>query len=148
MESRPLPECDGVRRRRQCKKCNKRFTTHERVVHVDLKVIKKNGKVEQYDRDKLLKGVNKACYKRRVTKEQMEEMVDEIETKLLNRKTVEIKSSEIGRMVLSRLKKVDQLAYLRFASVYMDFEEADDFKRFINDSHKLPVNESINEEQK
>lgn len=148
LESRALPECDGVRRRRQCKKCNKRFTTHERVVHVDLKVIKKNGKVEQYDRDKLLKGVNKACYKRRVTKEQMEEMVDEIETKLLNRKTVEIKSSEIGRMVLSRLKKVDQLAYLRFASVYMDFEEADDFKRFINDSHKLPVNESINEEQK
>ncbi len=148
LESRALPEDDGIRRRRQCKKCNKRFTTHERVVHVDLKVIKKNGKVAQYDREKLLKGINKACYKRKVTKDQMEEMVDEIETKLLNRKTVEIKSSEIGRMVLSRLKKVDQLAYLRFASVYMDFEEADDFKRFINDSHKLSVNEPANEEQK
>jgi len=131
LESRDLPGYEGVRRRRQCKKCNKRFTTHEKVVRIDLKVIKKNGRMELYDREKLLKGIKKACYKRRVSNDQMEEMVDDIETKLLNRKQIEIKSSDIGKMVLSRLKKADELAYLRFASVYMDFEEADDFKRFV-----------------
>ncbi|SRR5258706_3723499 len=140
LESRALPGDEGIRRRRQCKKCDKRFTTHEKVVNIDLKVIKKSGKVEQYDREKLLKGVNKACYKRRVTKEQMENLVDEIETKLLNRKTVEIKSSDIGRMVLNRLKKVDELAYMRFASVYLDFDDAEDFKQFVADSEKLQIN--------
>jgi transcriptional repressor NrdR len=110
------------------------------VVNIDLKVIKKSGKVEQYSREKLLKGVNKACYKRRVTADQMESLVDEIETKLLNRKTVEIKSSDIGKMVLSRLKKVDELAYMRFASVYLDFDEAEDFKQFVADSGKLLIN--------
>jgi transcriptional repressor NrdR len=140
LESRGLPGDEGIRRRRQCKKCDKRFTTHETVVNLDLKVIKKNGKIEQYDREKLLKGVNKACYKRKVTREQMENLVDEIETKLLNRKTVEIKSSDIGRMVLNRLKKVDELAYMRFASVYLDFDDADDFKRFVADSEKLLIN--------
>lgn len=137
LESRGLPDEDGIRRRRQCKHCNKRFTTHEKVVNIDLKVIKKSGKVEQYNREKLLKGVNKACYKRKVTEEQMENLVDEIETKLLNRKTVEIKSSDIGRMVMSRLKKIDELAYMRFASVYLDFDEAEDFKRFVADSEKI-----------
>lgn len=140
LESRGLPGEEGIRRRRECKKCNKRFTTHEKVVNIDLKVIKKNGKVEQYSREKLLKGVNKACYKRKVTQEQMESLVDEIETKLLNRKTVEIKSSDIGKMVLSRLKKVDELAYMRFASVYLDFDEAEDFKQFVADSGKLQIN--------
>ena len=137
LESRGLPDEGGVRRRRQCKKCNKRFTTHEKVVNIDLKVIKKNGRVEQYNREKLLKGVNKACYKRKVLTEDMEELVDEIETKLLNRKTVEIKSSDIGKMVLCRLKKVDELAYMRFASVYLDFDEAEDFKLFVSESGKL-----------
>lgn len=137
LESRGLPDEGGIRRRRQCKKCDKRFTTHEKVVNIDLKVIKKSGRVEQYNREKLLKGVNKACYKRKVSGEQMEELVDEIETKLLNRKTVEIRSSDIGRMVLCRLKKVDELAYMRFASVYLDFDEAEDFKRFVADSGKL-----------
>jgi len=140
LESRGLPDEVGIRRRRQCKRCAKRFTTHERVVNIDLKVIKKSGKVEQYNRDKLLKGVNKACYKRKVTDEQVEGLVDEIETKLLNRKTVEIRSSDIGKMVLSRLKKLDELAYMRFASVYLDFDDADDFKKFVADSGKFQVN--------
>lgn len=140
LESRSLPDEDGIRRRRQCKRCEKRFTTHEKVVNIDLKVVKKNGKLEQYSREKLLKGVNKACYKRKVSTEQMENLVDEIETKLLNRKTTEIKSSDIGRMVMSRLKKVDELAYMRFASVYLDFDEAEDFKRFVAESEKLPIN--------
>ena len=91
LESRGLPSEVGIRRRRECKKCGKRFTTHERVVNIDLKVIKKSGRVEQYDREKLLKGIKKACYKRKVEEDEIENLVDEIETKLLNRKTVEIK---------------------------------------------------------
>lgn len=133
LESRGLPGSEGVRRRRQCKKCGKRFTTHERIVHIDLKVIKKSGRVEQYDREKLLKGVSKACYKRKVSREEIENLVDEVECKMLNRKTIEIKSSDIGKMVLARLKKLDELAYMRFASVYMDFDNASDFKEFVND---------------
>lgn len=132
LESRSLPGQEGVRRRRECKKCSKRFTTHERVVNLDLKVVKKGGRTEDYDREKLLKGVKKACWKRPVDDSQMELIVDEIEMKLLNRKTVKIKSADIGKMVLSRLKKVDGLAYLRFASVYMDFEGVSDFKSFLS----------------
>lgn len=131
LESRDLPGESGIRRRRQCKKCKKRFTTHERLVHIDLKVIKRSGRVEQYDRDKLLKGIKKACYKRKVDDSEMENLVDEIETKLLNRKTVEIKSSDIGKMVLSRLLKLDDLAYMRFASIYMNFANAKEFKEFV-----------------
>lgn len=142
LESRGLPGAEGVRRRRQCKKCEKRFTTHEKVVHIDLKVIKKNGRMEQYEREKLIKGVGKACYKRKVTREQIENLVDEIEGKLLNRKTVEIKSSDIGRMVLNRLRRLDELAYMRFASVYMDFENPEDFKKFVVDSKDLIINEN------
>lgn len=131
LESRALPSSDGIRRRRECKKCVKRFTTHEKVVNLDLKVIKKDGRKEDYDREKLLKGVKKACYKRGVKSEVIENLVDEIEMKLLKRKTIQIKSSEIGRMVLNRLKKIDELAYMRFASVYMDFSDANDFRNFI-----------------
>lgn len=137
LESRSLPSDQGVRRRRRCKKCAKRFTTHETVVNIDLKVIKKNGRVEQYDREKLLKGVGKACYKRKVTKEEVENLVDEVECRLLNRKTIEIKSSDIGKMVLNRLKRLDELAYMRFASVYMDFKNAEDFKQFVLASRKI-----------
>lgn len=131
LESRDLPAETGIRRRRQCKKCGKRFTTNEKVVHIDLKVIKKNGRVEQYDRDKLMKGIKKACYKRKVEDGEIENLVDEIETKLLNRKTVEIKSSDVGKMVLSRLLKLDDLAYMRFASIYLNFTDAAEFKKFV-----------------
>jgi len=133
LESRTLPEGDGLRRRRLCNKCKKRFTTHEKVVNLDIKVIKKSGKIEQYDRNKLYKGILKACFKRNVSDKLIEEMVDEIEIKVLNKKTSEIKSREIGKMVLSRLKKVDDLAYVRFSSVYMDFGDLKDFQKFIND---------------
>lgn len=133
LESRNLPEGEGMRRRRQCNKCKKRFTTHEKVVNIDLKVIKKGGRVEQYDREKLYKGVAKACFKREVKIKEIENVVDDIETKILNRKTTEIKSCDIGRMVLSRLRKIDDLAYVRFASVYMDFGDIKDFKKFIDD---------------
>ncbi len=139
MESRDLPSDEGIRRRRECKKCSKRFTTHERVVNIDLKVIKKSGKVEQYSREKLLKGISKACYKRKIDEVEIENLVDDIETRLLNRKTVEIKSSDIGKMVLSRLQKLDDLAYMRFASVYLDFSDAQEFREFVASSKKLAI---------
>ncbi len=133
LESRVLSTGDGIRRRRRCLKCNKRFTTHERVVNIDLKVIKKKGRVEQYDREKLMKGVVKACYKRNVKTEIIEDLVDKIELKLMNKKTTEIKSCDIGRLVMESLKKIDNLAYLRFASVYLDFSGLADFKKFVNE---------------
>lgn len=131
LESRLLPGEAGIRRRRECKKCNKRFTTHEMIVNLDLKVIKKGGKLEDYDREKLLKGVRKACYKRQVKEKAIENMIDKIEMRLLKRRTTKIKSSDIGKLVLSRLKKIDELAYMRFASVYMDFTDAKAFRQFI-----------------
>ncbi len=121
-----------MRRRRECKKCGKRFTTFEKVGNLDLKVIKKDGRVEGFDREKVIRGVKKACWKRPVTQEAMENLVDDIELKLLNRATTRIPSGDIGKMILARLKKLDDVAYLRFASVYLDFESATDFAKIIN----------------
>ena len=131
VESRTLPGGDGIRRRRKCLICSKRFTTHEKIVNIDLKVLKKSGKVEQYAREKLLKGIVKACYKRNISSEFMEEMGDSIEAKLLSRKDLNVRSDVIGKLVMNSLKKVDKLAYLRFASVYLDFETFGDFKKFL-----------------
>lgn len=132
LESRVLPEGSGLRRRRECKKCGKRFTTYEKMVSLDLKVVKKDGRVEDFEREKVMRGIKKACWKRPVTDEQMESIVDDIELKLLNRRTTKIPSSDVGKMVMNRLKKVDDVAYLRFASVYLDFSSAADFARVIN----------------
>lgn len=131
IESRVFPDGEGIRRRRRCLKCNKRFTTHERVVNIDLKIVKKSGKVEQYDRDKLTKGVIKACYKRGISNLAVEEMIDRIETKLMNKEGLMVKSCDVGKMVMTNLRKLDKLAYLRFASVYLDFDSFGDFKNFL-----------------
>jgi transcriptional repressor NrdR len=132
MESRLLPDFVGLRRRRRCVSCNKRFTTHEKVVSLDLKIIKKDGRIELYDREKLVKGIRKSCYKRHVSEDVIQSLVDDLEHRMLGRKIIQVKSSDVGKMVLSRLKKIDSLAYYRFASVYMEFESANDFKLFIN----------------
>lgn len=121
-----------VRRRRECEHCAKRFTTYEKVESLQLKVIKKDGRLEDYQREKLKGGIVKALEKRPVGGEQVEALIDDIEVKLLNRKSTEISSADIGRMVLNRLKKIDQVAYLRFASVFLEFGELSDFKREIN----------------
>ena len=131
LESRVLPLGEGMRRRRECRKCGKRFTTYEKVANLDLKVVKKSGGVEEFDREKIMKGIRKACWKRPVTDEQVTDLVDDIELKLLNRKTTKIPSCDIGKMILSRLKKLDDIAYLRFASVYLEFENAADFAKLI-----------------
>ena len=128
MESRLTEDGTTMRRRRECSKCTKRFTTYERAEGVDIRVIKKFGKVENYDREKLKRGIMKSTWKRPVSMEQVEEMLDEVE-KVLRRKTsTEVRSWEVGNLVINRLKKLDPLAYLLFASVYREFESLSDFE--------------------
>lgn len=127
LESRITAEGGAMRRRRECVKCSKRFTTYERAEGVDIKVVKKSGKIEDFDREKLKRGVMKATWKRPVTMEQIEGMVDEIERILRRKNSTEVRSWEVGNLVINRLKKIDPLAYLLFASVYREFESLADF---------------------
>ncbi len=131
LESRITAEGGAMRRRRECVKCSKRFTTYERAEGVDIRVVKKTGKVEDFDREKLKRGVMKATWKRPVTMEEIEAMVDEIERILRRKTTTEVRSWEIGNLVINRLKKIDPLAYLLFASVYREFENLSDFEEEI-----------------
>ena len=130
LESRDAKEGKATRRRRECVKCSKRFTTYEEVGNIELKVIKKDGRVEDYKREKLDKCFDKACWK--LTPEKRSEQIDEIEMKLLNWKTVEIPSREIGLMVMEKLKDIDPVAYIRFATVYLDVSNLSDFQTLIN----------------
>ncbi|MFH1199655.1 MAG: transcriptional regulator NrdR [Candidatus Micrarchaeota archaeon] len=134
LDSRDADDFEITRRRRECDKCKKRFTTYERVEMVDLLVHKKDGKSEHFDRSKLEKGITRACEKRAVAKEKIEEMVDEIERELRRKKTTEVTSAEIGELVMKKLKAVDKVAYIRFASVYRDFTDVEDFE---NELHRL-----------
>jgi transcriptional repressor NrdR len=117
-----------TRRRRECLSCSKRFTTYERIESVNLIVIKKDGSREQFDRDKIEKGILKACEKRPVSVEKIKEIASEIEFHLRNKDSIEIPSSLIGKIVMNRLKKIDKIAYIRFASVYKDFKDPDEFQ--------------------
>lgn len=130
LESRDAEDGRATRRRRECLRCKKRFTTYEKVGNIELKVVKKDGRVEDYQREKLERCFDKACWK--LTAEQKAQMIDEIEKKLLNYKTVEIPSREIGVMVMEKLKGLDPIAYIRFATVYLDIRTMDDFKKLIN----------------
>lgn len=121
-----------TRRRRECSSCGKRFTTYERVENIDLKVVKKDGSLEDFDREKIKSGILKACEKRPVEEEEIEKIIEDIEMRLLNRQSTEISSSDVGRMVLTRLKKLDKVAYLRFASVFLEFENVEEFKKEIS----------------
>jgi len=131
LESRITAEGGAMRRRRECPKCSKRFTTYERAEGVDIKVVKKSGKIVDFDREKLKRGIMKATWKRPVSMEQIESMVDEIERILRRKNTTEVRSWEIGNLVINRLKKIDPLAYLLFASVYREFESLGDFEEEI-----------------
>ena len=118
----------GIRRRRECLKCKKRFTTYEKIERSDLHVIKKDKSREKFDREKLEKGINKAFEKRPVSKEKIEKMINEIEEQLRRKGKKEIKSSIIGELVIKKIKKLDNVAYIRFASVYRNFQDVKDFK--------------------
>lgn len=131
IETREREDSAITRRRRECPKCQKRFTTYERVENVPLIVIKKDGRRENFDREKLRGGILKACEKRPVSFEIIEELVDKIERNLRKRDSAEVSSRNIGSMILRELKKIDKVAYLRFASVYLDFEDLADFEDII-----------------
>jgi len=125
-----------TRRRRECLKCEKRFTTYERVDLADLMIVKKNGSRESFSRDKLLNGLRKACEKRPVTQEKIDEVASVIEAKLRNTEKLEIESRKVGELVMRELKKLDKVAYIRFASVYMEFEDIQSFEKEIKDLKK------------
>jgi len=111
-------------------KCKKRFTTYESVGNIELKILKKDGRIEQYQREKLERCFEKACWK--LDSEERGKLIDEIEMKLLNWETVEIPSREIGKMVMEKLKDIDPLAYARFATVYLDLKNIKEFKNLLN----------------
>lgn len=131
IDSRPTEEGHAIRRRRGCDKCNKRFTTYEKVEETILMVVKKDGKREAFDRSKLLRGIARACEKRPVTMAAMEGMVDEIERTLGSTMEKEVASDMIGELVMDQLKKVDEVAYVRFASVYRQFTDVNTFVKEI-----------------
>lgn len=137
VDSRPTEEETAIRRRRECEKCTKRFTTYEKIEEVPLVIIKKDGSREVYQRGKLINGFLKACEKRPVSLKQIEEVVDEIEKELYNSMDKEIDSKKIGEMVMKRLKQLDDVAYVRFASVYRQFK---DLNTFMDELNKL-INE-------
>lgn len=134
LESRDAKDGKATRRRRECLKCSKRFTTYEEVGNIDLKVIKKDGRLEDYRREKLEKCFDKAVWK--LDENVKSRLIDEIEMKLLNWKSVEIPSKEIGKLVLEKLKGIDEVAYIRFATVYMDMKNINDFEKLINSYKK------------
>ncbi|SDK42544.1 transcriptional regulator NrdR [Sediminibacillus albus] len=123
LDSRPIEEGRSIRRRRECEECSFRFTTFERLEEVPLIVVKKEGTREEYSREKLMRGLIKACEKRPVALEQIESIAVEVEKELRNRGTSEVQSKEIGEMVMDRLSSVDEVAYVRFASVYRQFKD-------------------------
>lgn len=123
----------GIRRRRECINCKKRFTTYEKIEHNDLYVIKKDGTRQRFEREKLQKGIEKAFEKRPVSKEKIDNVINEIEELLRKKGNKEIKSSIIGEIVIKKIKKLDNVAYIRFASVYRDFKDVNDFKKEIKE---------------
>ena len=125
-DSRPT-ENSSIRRRRECLSCKHRFTTYEFIEKVPLFVIKKNGSKEVFDRQKILVGLIKSCYKRPVSTEQLEDLAKDIEQELINSLRTEVPSEEVGTMVMERLKDLDEVSYVRFASVYREFKDIETF---------------------
>ncbi len=136
VDSRPVEDNNSIRRRRMCDVCGKRFTTYEKVESIPLSVIKKDQTREQYDRSKLQAGVLRACYKRPIPIEKIEEMIDSVEGAVFNMEEREIASTKIGEIVMEHLKNLDAVAYVRFASVYREFKDVstfmDELKKFMN----------------
>jgi transcriptional repressor NrdR len=134
IDSRPADDSNSIRRRRVCDECSKRFTTYEKVETIPLIVIKKDQNREQYDRSKIEAGVLRACHKRPISAEQITALVDEVETGIFSKEEKEIDSSEIGEIVMDKLKNLEAVAYVRFASVYREFK---DVNTFMNELKKI-----------
>ena len=127
IDSRPAEENNSIRRRRQCEVCGKRFTTYEKVETIPLIVIKKDDNREPYDRSKIERGIVRSCHKRPVSYDQIVSTVEEIEAEIFNKEEKEISSNEIGEIVMDKIKELDQVAYVRFASVYREFKDVNIF---------------------
>jgi transcriptional repressor NrdR len=127
IDSREARTGDLIRRRRECLKCGRRFTTYERIDEIPYMVIKKDGRRERFDRQKILQGLLKSCEKRPVPTAKLESMVDEVERAVQEAKERELTTQELGELLMVRLKKLDKVAYVRFASVYMDFKDVKEF---------------------
>lgn len=127
VDSRPVEEENSIRRRRVCDACGKRFTTYEKIETIPLMVIKKDLSRERYDRSKIMDGILLACHKRPVPVQTINELVDQIELEIFNRQDKEVPSTEIGELVMNQLMALDQVAYVRFASVYREFKDANTF---------------------
>ncbi|NLM97884.1 MAG: transcriptional repressor NrdR [Halanaerobiaceae bacterium] len=129
IDSRYTEEHTCIRRRRECMKCKERFTTYERLEDLPLMVIKKDGHMELFDRNKLMTGLLKACEKRSVSQEELEQLIADIEQEFRNEMKQEVHSSEIGELVMNRLREIDEVAYVRFASVYRQFKDVEKFRQ-------------------
>lgn len=132
LESRVVDEGHAIRRRRECDKCSKRFTTYEKVRGSVLWVVKKDGKREPFDREKVKRGILRAIEKRPVSLDLADDVVDQVEREMLRKEKEEVTSKTVGRAVLRRLEKIDKVAWLRFASVYLQFEDFKDFEEAID----------------
>jgi transcriptional repressor NrdR len=128
VDSRESKEADAIRRRRECERCNKRFTTYERIDEIPYMVVKKDGRREKFDRQKILGGLLHACQKRPVPGAALERIVDETEAFVVDSPERERTTSEVGELIMTRLKEIDTVAYIRFASVYRDFKDVREFK--------------------
>lgn len=144
IDSRSQDDNSTIKRRRLCEKCGKRFTTYERIDTIPMTVIKNNGTRETFDKNKLISGIMKSCNKRPITAKQISDIADDIENAVLSSMDKEIESKEIGSMVMDRLKKIDEVAYVRFASVYRQFK---DINTFMEELAKM-LNEKNNEHEK
>ena len=133
VDSRESKEGESIRRRRECLKCEKRFTTYERIDEIPYMVVKKDGRREKFDRQKVLNGILRACEKRPVSMGKMEQIVNEVEGYVIDSPERERKTSEVGEMIMRGLKKLDKVAYVRFASVYMDFKDVKEFMHELKD---------------
>jgi transcriptional repressor NrdR len=132
LETRDSPD-NTIRRRKECAQCGKRFTTYEYVETIELMVKKKDGRMERFDINKIIRGLQKACEKRPVTMEQIRELAERVRQDLMLLGKEEVSSQEIGDLVMKHVKKVDRIAYIRFASVYRQFEEPEDFRRVLQE---------------
>ena len=132
IDSRPAEENNSIRRRRQCEVCGKRFTTYEKVETIPLIIIKKDDNREPYDRSKIERGIVRSCHKRPVSYDQIVSTVEEIEAEIFNKEEKEISSNEIGEIVMDKIKELDQVAYVRFASVYREFKDVNTFLSLIH----------------
>ncbi|MGP8251123.1 MAG: transcriptional regulator NrdR [Terracidiphilus sp.] len=139
VDSRESKEADSIRRRRECESCGRRFTTYERIDEIPYMVVKKDGRRERFDRQKILSGLLRACEKRPVSSGQLEKIVDATESFLVDAPERERSTSEIGELIMHHLKSLDTVAYIRFASVYRDFKDVREFKEELEgllDSHR------------